>query len=150
MPFSRLSKAQFIHLASLVKEIFPTETSGTWYTPSHKSSPPNGKLYSKYNNYKTALDQVGITQRLKRTTEQPNNYNALANEIVIETEYLDPLETIKAIDFEDLKQFTDCWMLTLDERLKIIKSQGVKSYLETFPYLKSESGYEMVGKNCTL
>jgi hypothetical protein len=131
-------------LAKLVVEIFPTETTGTWYTVSQKSSPPNGKLYSKYNNYKTQLDQVGISQRTKRTAENVESVQLL--QVNVETEYLDPMEIVKHQDFDDLGQFTDCWMLTIDERQSILKSQGLKYYFEAFPYLKSDSGYEMVSK----
>lgn len=126
----------------MIVELFPTETSETWYSPSRKSSAPSGKLYSKYNNYKSQLDEVGIIQRTKRAPVI--EATTIPIEFESDQHYDDPMAVIKVTEFEDLKEFSDCWMLMFDERRKILRNQGVKLYMDTFPYLKTDSGYEMV------
>ncbi|CRK98913.1 CLUMA_CG012019, isoform A [Clunio marinus] len=67
-----LTKADFKYLAALVVELFPTETIGTYYVPSHKGSSPTGKLFSCYRNLRNTLAQVGLISRDTRNNLQPS------------------------------------------------------------------------------
>lgn len=59
----RIERSEFIRLSSIIAEAFPMEDNNTYYLPSHKNNPAQGKLYVQYTNYKAQFRSAGLCKK---------------------------------------------------------------------------------------
>lgn len=140
-------KDEFIHLAGLIIDVFPTEAIGTYYVPPSKGKNPSGKLMSCYSNTRHLLADVGI---LVRDVRQRNVQNDL--EIYeVQPEELNADEIIQADEWGDEEQLKEAWKLTYQLRQDLLKTNiSSADYLGRYPFSKQPNGYELVSITSTL
>jgi hypothetical protein len=140
-----MAKHEFIHLANLITTLFPSETSGTYYTPSYRGQVPIGKLFSCYSNLRNSLASVGM---IARETRKSNPVLNVKEEQLSDSEEIDKLGIVKSTNFDNVDIFFDAWKISIKKReLLLAKSTSTSEYLASFPYLKEPLGYKLVGNN---
>lgn len=58
-----------MEIALAIVALFPTEVSETYYRPSYRTTPAQGKLYTAYSKYKFQLRESNLIS--KRTKSIP-------------------------------------------------------------------------------
>lgn len=135
-------KTDFLHLANLIVEAFPTEVAGTYYNSSEKSKNPTGKLLSSYSNLRHLLMNVGLIERNLRFSR---HLEPVALQNTTDIEVIEASEVIKNQDYVDKDQLVECWKLTHEKRQEDLKSNfSTHEYMEQYPYLRENDGYELV------
>ena len=126
----RLKKEGFLHLASLIQECFPTETSGTYYVSPSKGRNPTGKLLSSYANLRHSLAEVGIISRTNRRSLCPQSPSFEAVEMEFQETDAQQIIESEVINEEDLEE---AWKLTFEHRQKILKTSiSTVTYIEKY------------------
>lgn len=123
---------------------FPSHSGAIYYTPSHQSHVPRGKLYSAYTNYRRLLGSVKLIKVRPKTavTRQPTSITLnleVAQDLPDKMEWLE----INAGPFEEGRKY---WDETRQERYKILQNTEISthSYLEKFPILDTVDGFKLV------
>lgn len=142
MKYFRLSRKDFQQLATIVKQIFPGEVESAYFIPSSSGSQSRGKLWSAYNNKRTALSECGIIQRrakVPRRTDTGKPIFGLCNYVVYKMSYiffgLDELIIFESIEF--LEESIYDWPTTLEKwaQTHTHRRNELKSNIATVDYI---------------
>lgn len=152
----------WIAWAKEVTELFIGETSEVYYSPWSKESCASGLFHNRLLTYRRHMKDPSLEKRsyksksnqtrggnIGATLERPRNVEqACQNEFysVTDTEDLSWLRTFVSPE----KMVTEKWRATFKARIQILKSFSdrgyIASYLESFPALKLQSGFNLVSK----
>lgn len=132
-------------MKKVILKQFPNHTGAIYYTPSHQSNVPRGKLYSAYTHYRRLLGSVKLIKLRPKgaNARAPNLTSSIISEDKEDlTSKMDWLET-NAGPFEEGLKY---WEETRLERFKILHNSQISThaYLEKFPILDTVNGFKLV------
>lgn len=91
------------------------------------------------------MSAVGLIAREARNNLNSSLTNASTLPIEVLPEILDAKGVIESEDFETVETLKEAWLLTREEREKLLKTLiSTSDYMHKYPYLKTPAGYELV------
>ncbi|KAJ6639408.1 hypothetical protein Bhyg_12152 [Pseudolycoriella hygida] len=132
-----MNKAEFIHLAKLIVQLFPQEWMGTYYIPAVKGEQAQGKLYSAYQIYKADLREAALF--LKR----PKSASSKVQKSSDLTEKSEPFKIILE-ESKDFDKILECWKFCYEKRQHLLSELSVFEYVRRFPEFNLSNAYELV------
>lgn len=145
-------------MANIIVQIFVDEAAGTYYLPSVRNSPAQGKLFSAYQNMKTDLRQVNLYKKRSKVRNIAGmSFNKVRKFVFHLILYLEsdvnscepPIGMSEGLKYvfeetNDFNQIKNAWRITHSERLKLLKSLSISTYIMKFPAFGLSNGYELV------
>lgn len=64
---SSISREEFVEISQAIVSLFPSEVAETYYKPSYRTNPPQGKLYTAYSKYRVLLRESSLVCKRVRT-----------------------------------------------------------------------------------
>lgn len=135
-----------MEIASVIKNVFPSEEIEFYFIPSHGSAAARGALYNVYRTYREELGIVGLAQlRPKRKNE------TTGTEVEIEAGTEEDQQNDLQESLEFLKHHTDPksdilvhWVNSRGERENMLAAMSNIEYINHFPVLQMGNGFEWI------
>lgn len=126
----QITSNRFVQLSRAIVDTFPSEKAVTYYKPYSNNSPANGKLFSKYENYKKKY-YIKSKDKKKNITQESDGdeLNFLKNNL----EPWSKIEQFWEITYEKRRNFDD---------IKI--QNNIYEYFQLYPSLKLVHGYQLL------
>lgn len=142
--FPKISADRYLELAKEIKDLFHSESIGSYYTPRvpkteySKAQNAKGKLLQAYD-YMKKLERV----RQEKIEAQKKKENTIIVDTEAESSNKEKLEFLEK-ELEPWPQVVAFWRDTWSIRKDLLKNLGIHEYFERFPCLKQPLGINLV------
>lgn len=129
-------------IASVIKDVFPSEETEDYFIPSEHGAPARGALYGAYRTYREELGAVGLAKmrqrKIKRSVEVVTNTDEEASNNV------NPEESLEIVENQsDPKSLLLLhWERSRVKRAELLATMSNMNYVGHFPVLQFGNGFE--------